>query len=435
MTSNNRHELYQQIINQGLNLPYSEDLQIYHDALTLYGKEIPNRIGILPLEGFDSDLDGSPTDDVYRRYLRFVKGGAGLVWFEACAVSDDGKSNPYQMALTDHNVEAFQKLIHAMDSTARGMGRKPVFKVLQLTHSGRMSKDDHWNPIPLAARKNSHEEIPLPNSTILADDRHIQDMIQAHIHTARLAAEAGFDAVDIKVCHGYFLSELLSAFHRPGAYGGSFENRTRALLEIVDGIRKTVGNQIGVAVRLNAFDSVPYPYGYGMIQKGNRLQADLTETIQICQMLRDRGVQLINISASTPRQHVFGPEPTDPQYGKYVSSTDLITAAKLLKEKVPEVTFMCSGLSTFGSLGAEIGAGGLQEGWFDIAGFGRQALAYPEFANAILSNMEMDDQRCCVNCYNCYKLMDPGHTQVGCIVRDKERFFPLYEKHVLKKDS
>lgn len=420
---------------QGLVLPCTKDLSIYQAPLSLYGKSIRNRIGIQPLEGFDSDLGGGPTDLVRRRYLRFVKGGAGLIWFEACAVSADGKSNPYQMALTDDNVTDFQNLLQLMDQTARESDCSPAFKVLQLTHSGRMSRDKDWNPLPLAARKN-HREEDLPDCELphLATDARIKQMVAEHVHAAELAAEAGFDAVDIKVCHGYFLSELLSAFHRPGPYGGSFDNRTRALFEIVDGINAATKGRIGIAVRLNAFDSVPAPYGYGIAKEGDSIRADLSETVRICRELHARGVQLINISASSPSKHLFGPEPTDSVYRNYVSSTDLITAAKLLKEQVPEVTFMCTGLSTFQDLGAEIGAGGIRDGWFDIAGFGRQALAYPDFANDILTSGGMDKMKCCTGCYNCYKLMDPGHTITGCIVRDREIYLPAFQKHVLKQN-
>lgn len=93
---------------------------------------------------------------------------------------------------------------------------------------------------------------------------------------------------------------------------------------------------------------------------------------------------------------------------------------------------MGTGLSDFREFGAEIGAGGLRDGWFDIAGFGRQALAYPEFANDILSGDGLDKQKCCTGCNNCFKLMDPGHTMTGCIVRDSGLYLPLFRKYVLK---
>ena len=417
---------------QGLILPYSEDYDIYHTSLSLYGKRLPNRVGIQPLEGFDSDINGGPTDMVYRRYLRFVKGGAGLIWFEACAVSDDGKSNPYQMSLNDDNVSDFQKLIKEMDKTALEASREPAFKVLQLTHSGRMSKDKEWNPIPLAARKNKEEEnIPDEKITYLASDDRIRQMVREHIHAAELAAEAGFDAVDVKVCHGYFLSELLSAYGRPGCYGGSFENRTRALFEIIDGIKASAGEQIGITVRLNAFDSEPYPYGYAIKEENGRLQADLNETVKICKLLKESDVELIDISASSPSVNLFGSDPANINYRKYTSAINMLTAVKSLKQAVPEVIFMCTGLSDFKELGANIGASGIKDGWFDIAGFGRQALAYPDFANDILNGSGMDENKCCTGCNNCFKLMD-GHTMTGCIVRDKEIYLPLYKKHVLK---
>lgn len=97
----------EELIKQGLEIPYSTNTDILCKPTELSSKLIPNRIGILPLEGFDSNIDGSPSEYVYRRYMRFASGGAGLIWFEACAVSIDGKSNPCQMMLTDENVQSF----------------------------------------------------------------------------------------------------------------------------------------------------------------------------------------------------------------------------------------------------------------------------------------------------------------------------------------
>ena len=94
---------------------------------------------------------------------------------------------------------------------------------------------------------------------------------------------------------------------------------------------------------------------------------------------------------------------------------------------------MCTGLSSFSNLGAEIGAGGIRDGWFDIAGFGRQALAYPDFANDIMTFGKMKKEKCCVGCDCCFKLMDPGHSMTGCIVRDSNIYLPVYKKNVLNQ--
>ncbi len=415
---------------QGLETPYSLNTDCLTVPLVLYGKSIPNRIGILPLEGFDSEKDGSPSESVYRRYLRFVEGGAGLIWFEACAVSKDGKSNPAQMMLHDGNVKAFQTLIKEMDRKAAALGREACFKVLQLTHSGRLSRNENWEAIPLSPKTYGEQDL-----AVLASDERIAQMVWEHIHAAKLAAEAGFDTVDIKVCHGYFLSELLSAFQREGKYGGSFENRTRAIFEIIDGIQELVGDKIGISIRLNAYDSEPYPNGFGVREENGRKKVDLAETIQLCRMLREKGVELINISASAPSERMLGPEPIDSKYKRYGTSCDYILATKMLKESVEGICFMCTGLSSFGAHGGFVGAGGIEAQWFDIAGFGRQALAYPSFASDLLKQGKMDEKKCCVNCYKCYSLMDPGHCRVGCIVRDREEFYPLYRKYVLEREN
>lgn len=408
-------EFKNDLLGQKLEIPYSMDTEIYKKPLVLYGKKLPNRIGIQPLEGFDSESDGSPSPYVYRRYLRFVSGGAGLIWFEACAVSEDGKCNPCQMMLNGGNVQAFKELLTAMDNKAYELGREPSFKVLQLTHSGRMSKNGSWEEIALSPKKRGDDDI----ACIASDDK-IAQIVTDHINAAKLAAEAGFDAVDIKVCHGYFLSELLSAFNREGRYGGSFENRTRALFEIIDGIREQIGDKIGICVRLNAYDSEAYPDGYGIVSENGKLRADLSETVLICELLKQKGVELVDISASAPGKRLFGPEPTDNKYRKYSVPCDLLMAVKLLKEKVKDVCFMCTGLSSFGEYGGYVGAGGIEDGWFDIAGFGRQALAYPEFASDILDGHGMDAQKCCINCDGCYGLMAPEFSGTGCIVRDRE---------------
>ena len=131
-------------------------------------------------------------------------------------------------------------------------------------------------------------------------------LIDETVRHAVMAKEAGFDGVDIKACHGYFLGEMLSAFGREGEFGGSFENRTKALVQILDGIKEQVGDSLTLTVRLNAYDSVPYPMGWGLKEENGVLKPDLTEPVKLCGILRDRGVKIINITASQPEQHLFG---------------------------------------------------------------------------------------------------------------------------------
>src|SRR5205085_9214382 len=144
------------------------------------------------------------------------------------------------------------------------------------------------------------------------------------VHAARIAWEVGADFVDIKHCHGYLLHEFLSAFGRPGKFGGSFENRTRILREIVMGIRAD-GNPIELAVRLSAFDLVPFrpdpalalpgkpgpgipedyshclPYQYAFgVNPDNPLEPDLTEPAAFLDLCARLGIKIVNLSAGSP---------------------------------------------------------------------------------------------------------------------------------------
>ena len=414
----------------GLDLPVEESMATLRKPIVIGEKTIPNRICIQPLEGYDSCNDGAPSDLVYRRYRRFARSGAGLVWFESAAVADDGKSNPHQMMLTAGRIADFRALLEEMDRICRDQFGFTQYKVLQLTHSGRVSRGTDWAPKPLAARSQETDT----DETVLASDERVLRLIDETISHAMMAKEAGFDAVDIKACHGYFLSEMLSAFERKGEFGGSFENRTKALLKIVDGIREKAGESLTLTVRLNAYDSVPYPGGWGLRQEGNAFVPDLTEPVKLCGILRDRGVRMIDISASQPGQHLFG-TPVDELSAPFADAGDLLMAVKEIKTQVPGMRFVCSGLSQFRQFGAAIGAGGIRDGWFDLAGFGRQALAYPDFARKAISGQIPDADRCCILCNNCFKLMYPGLSAAGCVVRDPDPYAYLYRKNVLSKGN
>ena len=200
----------------------------------------------------------------------------------------------------------------------------------------------------------------------------------------------------------------------------------------MDGIREQVGDSLAITVRLNAYDSVPHPWGWGLKEENGTLVPDLSEPVKLCGILRDKGVRIINISASQPRQHLFS-APVDNALQPFADAWDLLMAVKTLKNRVPGVHFVCSGLSQFRQFGPAVGAGGIRDGWFDLAGFGRQALAYPGFARAVLAGQTPDPGSCCVLCGSCFRLMYPGCSPAGCVVRDLDPYASLYRKNVLNK--
>lgn len=426
----------------GFPFPVDEDVRVLSAPIQVGDKIVPNRMCIQPLEGFDGNPDGTPSDLIFRRYRRYAEGGAGLIWYESITVSDDGRCNPLQMVIKPSTVSEIKRLVDESNAAAEAKyGRRP-YNVLQLTHSGRRSTDKDWNPTPLAVVPNPyidhHNSIDGRSGKItFATDEKIEEIIKGFIDAATLAYEAGFDSVDIKVCHEYILRELLAAYNREGKFGGSFENRTRAVFMIIDGIRKNLGSRLDICVRLNAYDCIPYPHGWGMKKEEGVMEPDLEETIRLCRMLVERGVSLINISTMMPRYQPYGrgylAELEGSEINPYAGTYELLKATKEIREAVPGGIFVCTGLTWLEQFGGNVAAGGINQGWFDIGGFGRQGFAYPDFAYDLIHDKTMHRSKCCITCDKCYDLIQKGHCQTGCVVRDQEVYLPLYRKNVQGK--
>ena len=427
-----------ELLKNDIRLPVSEDLSVLGNPIELDGKVIPNSMAIHPLEGYDGTADGRPGELIFRRYRRYAEGGAGLLWFEACAVAGDGRCNPYQMWIRPETLPEIKRLVEETNRAAmEKFGRKP-YNVLQLTHSGRCSRDENWNPIPLAAFENPYIDKYYKNLTIATDER-IERLEDEMVNAAVLAHQAGFDAVDIKICHNYIMRELLAAYTRPGKYGGSFENRTRFLFNVIDRIRERLSDKLQICVRINAYDCIPYPYGWGMKQEAGVYEPDITEPVKLLRMLCRRGVRLFNVSTMMPRYSPLDSGYVDSHSGNavlnpYKSTQVLLDTTRKLKEAVPEGIFVATGLTWFEQFGANVGAGGIREKWFDIAGFGRQAFAYPDFAEDILKKGKMERNKCCVTCDKCYELMS-FYTTSGCVMRDQEVYLTRYREEKRKREE
>ena len=263
----------------GTGLPFSPDTAILGTPKQIQGKIIRNRLVCQAMEGCDGTPEGSPDELTKRRYERFVKGGAGLIWFEATAVMEEGRANPRQLYITEKNLDDFKRQVEAIKETALKMNGYEPLVIMQATHSGRYSKP-HGAPDPLIAYNNPifEQAAPIADDRIVTDD-YLDRVGEALVCGANLAEEAGFDGVDIKCCHRYLNSELLSAYERKGKYGGSFENRTRLLRESVQGTIASCSKEFIVSSRLNVYDGFAYPYGFGVKPDGS-LDFDPTEPDQ-----------------------------------------------------------------------------------------------------------------------------------------------------------
>jgi NADH:flavin oxidoreductases, Old Yellow Enzyme family len=404
-------------------LPYEEDVSILAQPLAHDGATLANRLVVHPMEGADGTADGSPDELTFRRYHRFAHGGAALLWYEATAVVPEGRANPRQLYLHDGNVDAFRRLLDESRAIAAAQGRT-FYAVLQLTHSGRQSFPSAAGPDPIIAYDNPVLD-RRPGRVV--SDAELDALQEKYIHAAQLAADIGFDAVDVKACHGYLIQDLLTARERPGKYGGSFDNRVRFIVETLDGINAKVGKRIGLASRYGVWDSIPG--GWGIDEKDYH-KADFSEPIALANMMHDRGVTLFDVTCGNPYFNPHVNRPFDrgfytPPEHPLEGAQKLLQAAQAIQKALPEATVIATGLSWLRQYGAGIAAGMVRDGWCKLAGFGRQAFAYPDFAADICSGRGMDPDQCCIACGNCTQIMRDGGRS-GCMVRDKDVYMPIF---------
>ena len=413
-------------------LPFREDTAVLGEPLTAGQKVIANRLACQAMEGCDGTADGRPGPLTARRYDRLARGGAGLIWFEATAVMEEGRANPRQLSITEANLDAYKRQVEAIkEAGLKANGYAPVV-IMQATHSGRYSKPQGV-PAPLIAYNNPifEKDQPISSDRIVSDS--YLDSVRDHlVEGALLAEKAGFDGVDIKACHRYLNSELLSAYERPGRYGGSLENRTRLLRESIAGAMERCGSDFLVSSRLNVYDGFAYPYGFGVKPDGS-LEFDPTEPDWLLGQLEAYGVKLLNITMGNPyfNPHVNRPYARGgytPPEAPMAGVARMLEGTALLKRRHPRLAILCSALSYLGVAAPQVAAAYIQEGKFDLAGFGRTILAYPDFAKDILKTGAMDGKKICLCCSKCTEIMRrPGGTP-GCVIRDSAVYMPIYKE-------
>ena len=409
--------------NAGINVPVSDDLSVLGKGFSVDSRMIANSMAIQPLEGLDAEADGSPGSLTFARYEKLAAQGAGILWIEATAFSEDGRGSGRQLWINDESLPKFAELARHIDDAAHAAGKKKPYKIIQLTHSGRCSRGADGRPRPLAAFESPYLDNLMGKAEIVTDD-YIDNMKAQFEKAAVLSYEAGFDAVDLKLCHQYLMKELLCAYKRPGKYGGSAENRFSFALDVVDRVRSRLGSALGIAVRLNAYDGIPWPYGWGMKQQEGTFETDLTEVLDLIGRLYRKGVKIFNITTTSPR---FSPDGNgyldnfnnDALVDPFKGEACLLEATRQIRLNTPkDMKIIATGLSWFGPFSAYVGAGGIKDGWFDIAGFGRSVMTNNDFIPSILEGREPDRSKACRGCDSCFKLFY-ADLPTGCPVYHK----------------
>ena len=564
---------------QGYNIPVSEGLEPLARPVSLKGRELANAIAIQPLEGLDGCADGSPSELTMVRYEKLAAQGAGILWVEATAVCPEGRDSQRQLWLHEGSRDGFRALVQRIDAAADAAGRPRPYKVIQLTHSGRCSKDAAGRPAPMAAFESPYLDPVMGKPQIVSDEYLDQLQVQT-ANAAGLAAEAGFDAVELKLCHQYLFKELLCAYTRDGRYGGSQQNRFRFALETTDKMRAKMPASTDIVVRLNVYDGIPWPYGWGMEPAGSSagirytcssgrpesnwqgnpifegvsdaqrsswqgnpgfegisdaqksswqgnpgfegisdaqrsswqgnpgfaqapaevktnwpgnpaplktsdaekspwqgnpvresiegsspsnwqgnpqlqrtwqrndpdgsgdlsaehcgagaMRPDLTEVRELMKQLYQKGVRLFNLTTTSPRFAPAGNGYMDNFresviVNPYEGETALLKATREIRQSMPpDIRIVGTGLSWFGPYSANVAAGGITDGWFDIAGFGRSVMTNNDFIPSIMRGVSPDPAGACMGCDSCFRLFF-ADLPTGCAIH-RNAYKDLFKK-------
>jgi len=419
----------------GIDLPFDETLappgrSPFAEALTVNGARVGNRFCVLPMEGWDGTSDGRPSDLTTRRWRRFGLSGAKLIWGgEAVAVCPEGRANPNQLVLNDSTAPALAALRRALvDQHEESFGAgaaDDLYVGLQLTHSGRFSRPaPDEGAEPLAAYAHPVLDQRFGGSVRVLTDAQLDRLVVQFVSAAAIARDIGFSFVDVKHCHGYLLHELLSARDRPGRYGGSFDNRTRFLRDVVAGIR-TEAPGVEIGVRLSVFDSIPFrkgPDGVGAAEVGGRgytcafglLQGDdvhaaLDDARSLLRLLAGMGIRWICTTAGSPYYcpHVQRPAAFPPSDGYDPPEDPLrgvarqIAATAILKREFPELTFVGSAYTYLQEWLPHVAQYNVREGRTDFVGLGRMMLSYPRLPADVLGGHALQRKSVCRTFSDC----------------------------------
>ncbi len=256
---------------------------------------LPNRIVVSPMCEYSSE-DGFANDWHLVHLGSRAVGGAGLVFTEATAVTPEGRISPQDLGLwKDEQIAPLARITAFLHTQGARAG-------IQLAHAGR--KASTYRPWSgegvLAPNAGGWSNVLAPSPIQFAanypqphelDRAGIAAIASAFRAAAVRAIKAGFDVIEIHSAHGYLLHEFLSPIsnHRGDEYGGSFENRARLLLEVVDSIREVWPRERPLFVRISATDWVE--------ENGPENSWDLPQSIRLAALLREHGVDLIDVSS------------------------------------------------------------------------------------------------------------------------------------------
>ncbi|MFG3370489.1 NADH:flavin oxidoreductase/NADH oxidase [Streptomyces sp. NPDC090032] len=264
------------------------------EPYTLRSLTIPNRVWMPPMCQYsaapEGPLTGAPHDWHFAHYAARAAGGTGLIIVEATAVSPEGRISPYDLGIwNDTQVEAFRRITAFLKAHGTVPG-------IQLGHAGRKGSTDRPWKGGAPVGPDAHGWDSVAPSPLAFDDKHpvpaeltverIREIVGQFAEGARRALNAGFDVAEIHGAHGYLIGQFLSPHSnvRTDEYGGSFDNRVRFALEVVDAVREVWPDDKPLFFRISATDWL----------EENGWTPE--ETVRLATLLKEHGVDLLDVS-------------------------------------------------------------------------------------------------------------------------------------------
>ena len=345
---------------------------------------VKNRIEIAPGLPCLATPDGFVTRELIEYYKSLARGGAGIVTIGDSAIDFEyAKDHEYQLNLGD------DRIIAGLNTLVEAIHRFGAKASIELNHGGRFVEPR------LIGGKNPIAPSPLPSEAEIMEaetqgrklDFTVTEMTQEHIdmvidHYAEACHRcllAGFEMVMLHGAHGHLLAQFTSPYtnKRTDRYGGSLQNRARFALEVLNAVRRKVGDKLAIEYRISADELVP---------EGRHEE----ETIEFVKMIQDK-IDLLHISVGLITNPVTGPHITQPTYFPY--GLNVPYAERFKKAlKVP--------ITAVGSINMEMADKIIGEGKCDIVAMARNTIADTEYVNKYRRG-EFEDVRPCIRCNIC----------------------------------
>lgn len=305
--------------------------KLFH-PLKIKNLVLPNRIGVSPM--CQCSADNNEVTDYHRiHYGGFSARGPGLIMIEATAVAPNAGTSVVDLGIwRDSQAEKFRPIVQYAHANTAKIG-------IQLAHAGRKSMEspmyqylENWDPrgnkdelvAPSAIAYRPGGRIPTPRELTVAD---IHTLVERFGAAAKRAVDVGFDCVEIHAAHGYLINEFMSSHSnkRTDEYGGSFENRIRFLLEVIDSVKANIPEDYPLFLRLSASE----------LHDSNPDAWTVDDSVKLAPIVVDHGVDFIDISSGGNDSGADRPNKVFGMYAEY---------ARKVKEAVgDQVAVSCVG--------------------------------------------------------------------------------------------